>query len=306
MALDGTASEQTLVLRLRRSRRKARVAAAAEVACLLVDAGGRPAAGGPLSTVAGTAWVTYAADDGQEVLSRLTRLGYSESVDLVVGPGEGGSKETIRWRGREIALRRVYQEGDEELRAQAPDRRSFLLECDDGVVRRIDGYRGGRGDLEHRALPVVDARLLVNLCGWPADDQVLLDPFAGAGGIVVAANARGWSTWSADVDPALRFGLAELADEHRVADAQALPWPSGSVDAIATEPPYHPSAHSAVEASIGEIARVLRTRGRAALMVAAAQREALARVAAAIGMRETLNVSVDRKGTHVAVLAWER
>jgi hypothetical protein len=129
----------------------------------------------------------------------------------------------------------VYQEPDGLLREHAPDRRSFLLECGDGVVRRIVGYRGGPGPLEHRALPVVDARLLVNLVANPARGR-LLDTFAGAGGLLREARAAGWTTLGLDVDPLVRHGLAEIADFHLVGDARALPLATGSID-VATEPP---------------------------------------------------------------------
>ena len=53
-------------------------------------------------------------------------------------------------------------------------------------LRRIVGYRGGRGPLEHRALPVYDARLIVNLLGR-RQGGVMLDPFAGAGSLPLFA-----------------------------------------------------------------------------------------------------------------------
>ena len=297
--------EAMLVLRLRRSRQKARVAAAAEVASLLHDLGGKPARGGPLSEVAGTAWVTFAAQAQAEAFGRLARLGYSERVDVVTSAGDS-SDEIVRWKRQDAALRCVYQEDANDLRSFAPDRRSFLLECGDGVVRRIQGYRGGRGVLEHRALPVVDARLLVNLCGPVGEIGTLLDPFAGAGGIVIAAKAAGWTTLSSDSDPALRFGLGELADEHHTCDARELPWASASVDAIATEPPYSATALPAVEGSIAEIARVLRPGGRVALLVSRLQGDVLCRIASRSGLKQLLETPVNRKGTDVTVLVWQR
>jgi hypothetical protein len=303
------AAEATLVLRLRRSRRKARDAATSEVAALLRDVGGRVLRGGPLSEVSGVAWVSFAEPATPEVLGRLRNLGYSEAVELVrpaeeVDDPEGGFARA-RWKGRDVALVPVYGESDEVLRAHAPDRRSFLLECGDGVVRRIEGYRGGRGELEHRALPVVDARLLVNLVARPGGGR-LLDPFAGAGGIVIEAHKTAWTTWSVDVDPTLRFGLAELADLHVVGDAVALPFASGSVDAVATEPPYHASARETLRDAVTEIARVVRPGGRVALLAGAAQATAVREAGMAAGLANELDTAIDRKGTEVACFCWVR
>ena len=167
------------------------------------------------------------------------------------------------------------------------------------------GYRGGPGSLEHRGLPAVDARLIVNLV-WQPRPEVLLDPFAGAGGIVTQARSAGWSTISVDRDRTLRFGLHELSTHHVVADAGRLPLADASVDAIATEPPYHQSATKIVEAAIAESVRVLRAGGRGAMMVAAAQAAALRATLAHAGLDVDVDSPVDRKGTAVHCFAWTR
>src|SRR5262245_24340022 len=281
--MEGLAADETaLVLHLRPSRRRARAAAVAEVVTLLEDLGGRPLPGGPLSEVPGVAWVAVgAAAPPARIAARVRWLGYTEAVERVVPvadveaevEGEPAAEcARARWRGGDVVLVPVHAEPAEALRAEAPDRRSFLLECGDGVTRRIAGYRGGRGPLDHRALPPADARLLVNLAARPASGStVLLDPFAGAGGVVVAAARAGWTTVSADVDPALRPGLAELSGgRHLVADAAALPLAAGTVDAIATEPPYHGSGTASVVAAVAEAARVGGAGARVAMLVATA------------------------------------
>jgi hypothetical protein len=308
--MEGLAADETaLVLHLRPSRRRARAVAVAEVATVLEDLGGRPLPGGPLSEVPGVAWVAVGPAPPARIAARLARLGYTEAVERVVPAGElEGEPEPAwtraRWRGGDVVLVPVHAEPAEALRAEAPDRRSFLLECGDGVTRRIAGYRGGRGPLEHRALPPADARLLVNLVARPASGGgVLLDPFAGAGGVVVAAARAGWTTVSADVDPALRPGLAELSGgRHLVADAAALPLAAGTVDAIATEPPYHGSATASVVAAVAEVARVGRPGARVAMLVATAQAPAVRAAAGRSGLAVDLDVAIDRKGTDVTCL----
>ena len=143
----------------------------------------------------------------------------------------------------------------------APDRREFLFETSDREVRAIRGYRGSPGSLTRRALPVPDARLLVNLVarGSPG---VLLDPFAGAGGIVIEALEAGWRVISADADPAVRHGLAWLGAAHVVADARRLPLADDSVDAVATEPPYHRGVGDLVAEALVELRRVRKAHAR--------------------------------------------
>src|SRR4051812_4734972 len=91
-----------LVLRLRRSRQKARDAAAAELASMLRAFEAEPASGGPLSDVAGTAWVTVSMEDEEEIRTRVKRLGYSESVYLVTPATSNNTTPTVRWKGRDV------------------------------------------------------------------------------------------------------------------------------------------------------------------------------------------------------------
>lgn len=299
---------ELFVLHLRAARLKAKEVAVAEVIALLRDLEASPAGGGPLAETRGVAWVSVPAEHKTTAAARMSRLGYTQAVEVVEPPGAERPEEPVlvtRWHRRDVALCSVYYEPDAMLRQDAPDRRTFLLECGDGVVRAVTGYRGGRLAIEHRALPVVDARLLVNLVHSPTRG-VLLDPFAGAGGVVVEAQRAGWSTISLDSDRSLRFGLAAFGAKHLLADATALPLQAGSVDAVATEPPYHHSAKSQVSASIGEMARVLRPGGRASLLVAAEQLQDLTETGRAHGFGINIASSIDRKGTHVACLVMTR
>ncbi len=307
----------TLVLRLRAARRKAREAALAEMLAVLRGLDAHRGAGGPLSDQPGVAWVSLPEPNLETALRRLSRLGYTEAVELVTAPGKtdpNGKPHTkpiiARWKGRDVALVRVYEESDQSLRANAPDRRAFLLECNDGVVRAISSYRGGRGPLEHRALPVIDARLLVNLVTCEAAcegaHRRLLDPFAGAGGIIIEANSKGFATTSLDRDAALRFGLSRLAARHVVGDASSMPFAAASFDAVASEPPYHASALEAVVASISEIARVMRPGARVAMLIGCEQAAAVRQAAARADLKLELEVPIDRKGTQVSCLFWLR
>ena len=297
-------SARVLVLQLHEARKKARAAAVAEVAALLEDVGCRPLRGGPLSDVSGIAWVAVNTTHVSELMERIAPLGYSSSVWLAVPGSEAGSDRNwsrARWKGTEYVLQPIYSESIAELQREAPDRRPFLLECGDGVVRRIVGYRGGRGPMEHRALPVLDARLLVNILGRPAGG-LMLDPFAGAGSILLYGRRAGWRTVSVDIDRTLRYGLLEIAGNHVVGDAAQLPFRSSSLDAIATEPPYHPSAISIVIGAVEEASRVLRPRGRMSMLVSADQASVVRTAAQRSGFTIDIDIDVSRKGTAVTCL----
>ena len=167
------------------------------------------------------------------------------------------------------------------------------------------GYRGGGGQLTRWGLPVADARLLVNLVA-PAGPGRLLDPFAGVGGIALAARAAGWAAVTADLDPALRHGLGGIGAGHLVADARALPLRDGSLDAAATEPPYDRGVGPMASLALAELHRLLRPGGAAAMLCADWQAPGLRATAAGLGWRPTLDCPVDRRGLAVVALAWRR
>lgn len=296
------------IVHLRAARRRAREAAVVEALRLLEELGATAPPGGPLSEQGGVFWIELpdgAADTARE---RLPRLGYTVAVDALVPMGErvsarGERGAVVRWRGGAYRVERIHAEDADAAREAAPDRRVFLLPNETGAVRAVRGYRGDGGETSRRALPLCDCRLLVNLT-LPAGSGWLLDPFAGAGGIVREGVAAGAKVASVDIDPILRHGLPALGAHHLVADAARLPFRSHTFDAVATEPPYHPEAQGVVTGGLREIARVLKPGGRVALLCAAAQAEPLRRAAASLGLCPFLDLAIDRKGLGVVALAW--
>ena len=280
----------------------------AEALALLHDLAPTAPAGGPGGDRAGRFWVELPERHLGEAVDRLPRLGYSTAVDLVeAAPAAAGRARTgggRRGQSREPGrLVRLHTEDPTGHREQAPDRREFLVEGGDGRVRAVRGYRGDGRALGRRGLPVCDARLLVNLVA-PAGPGLLVDPFAGVGGIALAAAAAGWTTVTADRDPALRHGLGRLGAGHLVADARRLPLRPGAVDAVATEPPYDPTVGPLAAEALAEVARLLRPGGATAWLCAAWQAPGLRGAAAGLGLRAALDTPVDRKGTPVVALAW--
>ena len=296
----------TLIFRLRAARLKARATAVAEALSLLRSSGAEAPAGGPLSEQGGVFWISLPGGAVDQARARLPLLGYTEAVDLAepVSAKVASRGGVVWWRRRPYRLVRLYEESPEEARARAPDRRAFALETAAGV-REIRGYRGSSRTLSRRGLPAYDARMLVNVA-LAGEGGTLLDPFAGAGGVVIEALTHGCRVLSCDIDPALRYGLASLAPGHAVADARRLPIASSAIDAVATEPPYEAEATEAVVESLRELARVVRPEGRIAMLCAAPQSEPLRREAEAAGLSLVHQEAIDRKGVACAVVVWER
>jgi 16S rRNA G966 N2-methylase RsmD len=303
-----------LIFYVRAARRKARAVARREALSLLRDLDVVASSGGPLSEQGGVFWISVPVAALETVIARLHRLGYTCAVDLLETE-QGDSESALRaqkaqvqlvsWQRKLYRLVRVYEEDAQLMREGAPDRRTFLLRTNEGEVRSIQGYRGDGQPLSRRGLPVYDARMLVNLVA-AGEGTLLLDPFAGTGGIVIEALASGCRVTSADFDPALQEGLSHLGAKHYVADASCLPFADGIFDAIATEPPYHEQAKSTVIGALHEMGRVLKEGGRLAILCAATQADDLRQEATCLGLKSYLDAPINRKGLEVAVLAWQK
>lgn len=279
-----------------------------EMVCLLRGLRAVPASGGPLSEESGVFWVDIPEAALTEAEQLFPRSGYTCAVDLPV-PRQGqpsGRARGVRWRGRHYELRRIYEEEEAAYRSQAPDRSEFLLARGDGSARLVRGYRGSGRPGERRGLPVCDARLLVNLVAPAGGEGALLDPFAGAGGIVRHAIAAGLDTFSSDVAADLAPGLTHLGSHHRIADARQLPFPDEFFDAIATEPPYDETHGNVAVDAVPELSRLLKPSGRMSMLCAEWQAEQVSRTAERLRLSVLLYSQIDRKGLDCTVLAWQK
>lgn len=119
------------------------------------------------------------------------------------------------------------------------------------------------------------ARALLNLsCVQPG--ETLIDPFCGTGGTLIEAELLGIEAIGSDFDPIMIGGSRQNSPEAALiaADATALPFRTGSVDAVVTDFPYGQSVCIRREGSmeglydhaLAEIRRILRP-GRRAVVV---------------------------------------
>lgn len=228
-----------------------------------------------------------------DVKSYATHLGYTEAIlhlhsesyrGEALSPIERGRWHVgwVRRHGQKVYQTEVYVQDAESLLAHAPDRREFEIE-QAGETRKAFGHHA------HRAMSVLDVKFLCNIAKATLADLVL-DPFAGYGGIVFEGKHRGLSVIASDIDRSLSPGLSALAPSaYFVADARSLPLMTSSVDLIVTEPPFRTAHRWAVIDSIPELYRVLRPDGRMILLIS-------------MDMCEELCTSFERLGERVNVV----
>ena len=303
-----SADSSFLIFRITPARIKARQAAVAEALALLMDLQPQALTGGPLSDQKGVFWINIPEDSLEAAASRIPRLGYTDAVDLLQPILESEWKRNrpdfVRWQKQPYRIDRLYAANPDTLRERAPDKRDFVLELESGEVRTVTGYRGDGKALSRRALPVIDACLLVNLV-YKAGGGNFLDPFGGAGGVIVEAVTSGYDVFSGDIDPSLRYGLTQLGAHHTIANAAQLPFATESIDAIATEPPYDREVTPLVASSLAEMTRILKSGSKIAMLCARWQAEALRQGGIELHLRPILDSDINRKGTDCTVLAWE-
>jgi hypothetical protein len=300
---------QMLIFYLRPARARAVDAARFEVMSLFPELELTVAKGGPLSELGNIMWFETNQDEYALRKIQFMRLGYTVAVDLLCSIPESNYRDKspvmLRWRKKPYRLDRLYEiDLDSELQS-GPDQRLFLLGDETGGVREVKGYRGDGSALARRALPVCDCKLLVNIVARGAGG-VVLDPFAGAGGIVREAVAAGLRVHSVDIDPILKPGLEHMGSVHVVGNADALPWTGGSIDAVITETPFAFETRRMVPLAFEEMVRVCKTGGRIAIMCTDWQAELLRKSAASSSLDSLLDTVIDRKGTNCSVLCWEK
>jgi hypothetical protein len=148
----GEMERTILIFRVRRARQKAMKAAIAEALSLLAEFNPSMMAGGPLGDQPGLFWLELEESLVPAAMDRIPLLGYTSAVDMVKfsegkAKGKGKARRTAiqpTWRGRSFDLEPLYQEDSDEFREQAPDRRSFVLQTQEGDLKAVRGYRGDR------------------------------------------------------------------------------------------------------------------------------------------------------------------
>lgn len=206
-----------------------------------------------------------------KVAALASDLGYTEAIlhqrhepyrgEVICPVGKGrwlvGWVRVGEWK---VYQTEVYVQNKEALLAEAPNRRVFEIQ-QNGERRFVFGHHS------HRAVSTLDARFLYNIAS-PKSTDVIMDPFAGNGGLVIEAKRRGLRIVVSDIDKGLSPGLSVLEPEaYFVSDARRLPLRSNCFDLVVTEPSFRSSYRQSVMESLTELHRVVRPRGRLILLV---------------------------------------
>lgn len=180
-------------------------------------------------------------------------------------------RDRRRWRWADPAQIEVW------ISEYAPGRLIAGFRLSDASMRQHEGRLVERPG----ALRPTVASAMVNLAGQP--EGLLLDPCCGSGTILAEAVRSGWETMGIDLDQdAVRIARANVpAARVEHGDARALPLADASAGACVSNFPfgrqYEVQGHmdAWLLSVLGEIARVMRSGGRAVLLSPGVPRRAV-------------------------------
>lgn len=305
---------EVLVCSLRPSRIKAKQLAVVELFFVLARFGGIFIVNGPLGNVKGLVAFFVDRKARASLPDILKTVGYCDKYYLLdFSPQSASTLSDIAgankqvWKGMPFSARLFYEQDREVYESHSSHRREFHIYTDDGLVKKVKGYRGDGTDTGKRALPVEDARLMVNLAD-PHQAKVLMDPFAGSGGILHAARYINPSLVliSSDCDLILEPGLQAYADRHYPMDARAVELDGAEIDALVTEVPFSANATNEVAQAFIHLSRFLKKNARVIFMCAGHQYNRLKQCLETMAFHCFIAKPVNRKGTDVVVSVWYR
>lgn len=304
-----------LLFSLRKSRIKAKKLAIMEAYFALYPVGGIFIKNGPLGNLRGVFSFLIPKAKLAKTLSILPTIGYCNKfylLDFKTNTPDNRSDlkninvKDLVWKGRAFSISNLFFQDIQIYKKHSAENRKFIIR-QNNKDKVVYGYRGDGSEMGRRALPVEDARCMVNL-SIPARTERLLDPFAGAGGIVFAAKYinNDIDVYSVDIDPVLFPGLEYYGSRHFTADSSRIRFPETYFDSLVTEVPFSRTATRDVIKSIKNLSSSLKRDGRLVLMSSIDQAPELKKEITDIGFYPYIMQKVDRKGTDVAIMGWTK
>jgi len=236
----------------------------------------------------------------EHIASPGSNLGYTQAiVHLHEEPylGEELSPEKkgrwyVGWARQgelKVLFTEIYVQDEEDRLSNSPDQRGFLIEKDGQTIK-------AKGHKFHRGLSPLDAKFMFNISELDSHN-VILDPFAGFGGIVLEGRRRGLSIVASDIDETLRPGLTSASGGKCViCDANHLPFPTVFFDAIVTEPSFRRIHRESTLAALPELRRVLKLYGRMTLLISEGMYDAVIEILMQLGGMLTSKYLLRRHG----------
>ena len=171
-----------IVASIRPSRSRAVQLAAWELFFLLAPIKGLFIANGPLGEIGGKISFFVHNSYLTGLKDILKNAGYTKNFySLEFNPHGLQGKQEFVWKGEKFIVNSFFTQDKDLFEKSAPHNREFYILGADGTDEKVIGYRGDGSEKGRRGLSVEDSRLMINLTS-PQEGDVLLDPFAGAGG----------------------------------------------------------------------------------------------------------------------------
>jgi hypothetical protein len=211
----------------------------------------------------------------ERIISLGSNLGYTQAIIHLHEEPYLGEKLSPERKGRwyagwarrgesKVLFTETYVQDEEDRLSNSPDQRDFPIEKEGQTIT-------AKGHKFHRGLSPLDAKFMFNISQLDAPNasgNLLLDPFAGFGGIALEGGRRGFAIVAADIDETLRPGLAEASGGKCViCDANHSPFPTASFDAIITEPSFRRRHRESTLTALPELRKLLKPYGRMTLLI---------------------------------------
>lgn len=297
-----------LIGSLRQSRSRAKHLALWELFFLLKRADGILITNSPFSQVAGQMAFFVKTAFLPQLSTQLETAGYTDSFyTLDFSGSHHPSSNDFVWRGQPFTVQPFLRQNKELYQQSSPHNREFLIYDENLRIKKVVGYRGDGSETGRRGLPVEDARLLANLVSpWSA--AVLLDPFAGTGGILLEAErANPFLTLiSGDNDLLIEPGLKRISHQHYTMDADKIPTGKFTVDSLATEIPFSSEATAGVLRGLRHLFSMLSPEGKVAIMCDIHQQNQISESLAELSLHPIFQLPLHRQGIDVMVSLWYR
>lgn len=303
-----------LSCRLRNSRIKSKQLGIMEMLMLMYDLEVLFIKNGPLGDVKGIVSFLIDKSKWEIAIDRLKYVGYFNEFYTLDFDNPNGINRTsiqtinsLNWKGKNYSLNRVLIQDEQVYEQQSPHNRTFKIISYDGEEKLLNGYRGNGTELGRRALPVEDARCLVNL-SIPYTQNKILEPFAGGGGIVFMYKYINpdIDITSIDIDETLRPGLEYYGSKHIVGSSATVRL-SETFDAIVTEVPFSSNATWQVVETFRNLYNNLNEKGIIVLMCGESQSEEIFNcLIKDLNSNLLFSKKLNRKGTDVVIQVWTK
>jgi len=211
------------------------------------------------------------------------------------------------WKGKKFSVTTFFNMDNKIFTDQSPNNRKFKIIDINNEIKEIRGYRGDGSDTGKRALPVEDARCMVNL-SQPFKNKRMIDPFAGAGGIIYLFNyvvPEGIMT-SIDIDPILKPGLESYGATHYVMNSGDASFPENSFDSVITEVPFSDNAEIDIIKTLKKIDACVSKNGVYIIMCNQDQSEFIQKTMEELKNFLLFEHEIDRKGMDVEIQIWHK